>query len=503
MLPTRIYAARGGGGAATFLPRTRGFVAFVASQVTKPDASALKTTLSHSHSETLAKVVPWFLEQMPATYFRIFGSGTQRRHLRAIAALLDTELNVSELALTSHAAEGGVDGRGPGSELHTFLSRGGDAATSVASLAEQLARLPAGDELRRVLVFHSADGALRLNIFETGTVADALYTGEDEKQKQALATIKSYAKRVQSGEFVGDLGHVPPMNALSLPGVERFLRRCPASWVCQHDPRLLYRQVMLCQPVSGTEDVAISLEGLHDSGSTRGPETLITIALGNAKPRRSLQGALGVLSMHHLEVERVLVDAIAELPTSAPGLPSSGLTLIRAVVRPLTASASTAPEVDWAQLQADLRRYKWLDDSALTLAAAHPGLGLARAEAAFALGLLSLSFVDHPLLSRGRVLQLLSQPNFRAHVVATADALLNRFDPAGPTPDAEFEAAIDTAEKAASVALGSEESRVLAHALSRCVRTHSLSPSHPSNTPSVSPSLPPSNTLSLSFTPSL
>ena len=37
--------------------------------------------------------------------------------------------------------------------------------------------------------------------------------------------------------------------------------------------------------------------------------------------------------------------------------------------------------MDWASLTSDLRRFKWVDDSTLALAAAQPKLGLLRAEA--------------------------------------------------------------------------------------------------------------------------
>ena len=37
--------------------------------------------------------------------------------------------------------------------------------------------------------------------------------------------------------------------------------------------------------------------------------------------------------------------------------------------------------MDWESLTSDLRRFKWVDDSTLALAAAQPKLGLLRAEA--------------------------------------------------------------------------------------------------------------------------
>lgn len=181
----------------------------VSAVVTPPDTARLVASLEASHAKSIESLVPWFATQMPPTYFRVFGEDTQRRHLRAIAALFDEELRVrasapsvaaadqqralpalvlenaaclcipparsqppplppcqvDQLTLTSHSA--GVGGEllsgpdselhsGPDSELHTFLSQG--VETSAAKLAERVASLPGDAELRRVLVFRSEDG---------------------------------------------------------------------------------------------------------------------------------------------------------------------------------------------------------------------------------------------------------------------------------------------------------------------------------------------------------
>ena len=96
-----------------------------------------------------------------------------------------------------------------------------------------------------------------------------------------------------------------------------------------------------------------------------------------------------VPSPFHGPPAQVLVDAIADPPSSKPGLPSAGVTLLRAIVRPGNPDASgpvsenastgfdqrTADGVNWPLLKKDLCRFKWLGDKTLSLAAAHPALG--------------------------------------------------------------------------------------------------------------------------------
>jgi len=68
--------------------------AATATRPTARDTARLVTALENSHNKSVSQVVPWFVREMPPTYFRIFGEETQRRHLRAIAALFDEELRV-------------------------------------------------------------------------------------------------------------------------------------------------------------------------------------------------------------------------------------------------------------------------------------------------------------------------------------------------------------------------------------------------------------------------
>jgi len=138
----------------------------------RPDVSELTAILEQQQKAAAKQIVPWFVEQMPDSYFRQVSAEAQRSHLRAITAFSAQGFSVPELALT----DGG---------MHTFLNNKTAAVTEgqgTSRLEEQLKSLPADASLNRVLLYQSADGELSLNMFETGGT-ELLFTGEGEEQQ--------------------------------------------------------------------------------------------------------------------------------------------------------------------------------------------------------------------------------------------------------------------------------------------------------------------------------
>jgi len=431
-----------------------------AADAARPSVVAMTETLAQQQREAAARAVPWFVKQMPDTYFRQVGAQAQASHLRAIAAILqDSQLQVPELSL--------VEDRWHGAE-HTFFARptadplDGKVMTR---LEQQLASLPDDVGLRRVLVYTSKDQALSLNVFETISEGseEALFTGADAEEEAMRERLRAYARQLSAGEFIDQPHHPPPSTLLSEAEIDRMLGRCSRGYVAAALPRLLYRQLLLYQQVAGGEDAAALFE--HDLNGAA-DETLVTLAIGNSRPRAALQHTLALLGMHGLQVGRAFVDQVADpQPEGAAGLPSRGVSLLRAVVRPDTRAC------DWAQLEADLCRFKWLDDSTMRLAAAQPRLGLARAEVVSGLADLSLSLLDHPLLSRNHVRALLAKPDMAEHAAALGDLFLERFDPsAAPLPPSGFDAACAAWERGVETASLDEETKELMRTMLRGLR---------------------------------
>ena len=186
--------------------------------------------------------------------------------------------------------------------------------------------------------------------------------------------LRAYSAELSAGKYIDQPNHPPPSSLFSDAELDVHLSKCTERYIAAIGdvPRLLYQQLLLYQSVAGTEDAAVSVEHAYED-----PEhTLLTVAIANSRNRPALQQTLSLLNMHGLEVLRAQVDSVLDpMPEGRPGLPSKGVTLLRTLVRKGEA------EPDWGRLTSDLRRFKWVDDTTLALAAAQPKLGLLRAEA--------------------------------------------------------------------------------------------------------------------------
>ena len=83
---------------------------------------------------------------------------------------------------------------------------------------------------------------------------------------------------------------------------------------------------------------------------------------------------------------------------------------------------------------------------------------------------MSLTLLDHPLLTRNHVRSLLRKENFQPHVAALGNLFLQRFDPAAPLSAGPFEAACDAWEKGVEVSVQAEENRQLMRTMMRALR---------------------------------
>ena len=150
--------------------------------------------------------------------------------------------------------------------------------------------------------------------------------------------------------------------------------------------------------------------------------------------------------------------------------------------------------------------YRWVDDPALRMAAQSRGtVTLLQAEVMSALADLSLSVLDHPLLTRTHVHERLSYTDVQPYATGLARALLERFEPSKPTVETDFVAALDGVLKAIELNVTDEESRQLLRAMAsavRCtIRTNAFIESRWALTLRIDPTffgavLPPSPTLS-------
>ena len=111
--------------------------------------------LTQQQASTIQSVVPWFLNQMPDSYFRQVPEAFRIDHIKAIAAVKDANMDLY-LNLKSQNHDGRV--------IYTFIRPGTEPGT-LLSMVEEL-----GEDLllTRMHVFSTADETMSLNMFVFG-----------------------------------------------------------------------------------------------------------------------------------------------------------------------------------------------------------------------------------------------------------------------------------------------------------------------------------------------
>ena len=110
--------------------------------------------LTTAQTATIATTVPWFLKNMPASYFRQTSYNTRLEHVKAIAALKDTEMELS-LDIKSKLPNGG--------RVLTYIR----PENKTGLLLALLKGLPVyeGKILSRVQLYTTEDNSMCLNMF--------------------------------------------------------------------------------------------------------------------------------------------------------------------------------------------------------------------------------------------------------------------------------------------------------------------------------------------------
>jgi len=453
--------------------------------------------LAADHQAACEQVVPWFFTNMPDAYFLQVPDESQRQHLRAIVAMqVSQTLTVPEIMLSSESDLGyGVQ--------YTFIHSG--ATERVAP--RQLESLPDGT-LTRVLLTTTRDGRLSLNSFDVApnsrwrsasaarrleqasngvqAVGDGLKrfvvgAGASPAEQEALARHTEYNERLEAGDLTAHAGTPmkgsrPPASFTERPTIlhlplDEFLRRCSSTYVTHQLPRLLVKQHYLYEAVRGQDNVEIEVEtsemGSRDWAAVAEGCTLLTFALPGIQPRPALLRVFRLLDLHGMQLHLAQVDTVDD-PEG-----DGAVTLLRTVVSPEPSmlGGSRALEARWELLKADACRIKWVDEAVLRLASeGTPALTLTQAEVLLALADLSLSILDHPLLSRVGVHDRLERAEERSLARTLVDLFIARFDPAAPLAEEAFLDGLRSASKQAEASLRDHESLTLLRAMAAAVQ---------------------------------
>lgn len=99
--------------------------------------------------------MPWFIENMPPSYFRTISEKERLQHINAITALVNAQQ--PEVMLKS------VDNK-----IYSYIRTGANYPGLLADVMAQLPKDVEGDQLARVKIFSSLDDTMGLDIFRFG-----------------------------------------------------------------------------------------------------------------------------------------------------------------------------------------------------------------------------------------------------------------------------------------------------------------------------------------------
>ena len=341
------------------------------------------------------QVVPWFLEQMPPTYFQDTDEETRLIHLRAIIAA-----------------------RASGRPIEmTLRSEDGSQWTSMRPLdypgvlAELVAELPTDQPLRAAKIHTAHDGSLVIDTFEFG--------------ESPRCDLSDPEQKIKHQEFLDFVKQEHP--EWSADELTDFLQRCSADYMLTLTPLRLHKHWDMYKKISGTDGTVITLEPELDPTQTR-----ISIAVGNSTRRTMLERLASRLSQSEINIHRAYLDSIDDGDNGT-------ISLIGFVVQG-PEGAIDPDSALWGRVHHDLRRIKWVHQRCLELSRRHEDIDLTHAELHEAL----CDLVHQRLVKLNRYaftaerIRRLAEENIDLSM-AVCDLFLDRFNPEHPLDDALFE----------------------------------------------------------------
>mmetsp|Transcript_37560 Transcript_37560/g.76812 ORF Transcript_37560/g.76812 Transcript_37560/m.76812 type:complete len:1078 (-) Transcript_37560:99-3332(-) len=388
--------------------------------------TAMVHELTQQVSRSIENVVPWFLNTMPAPYFRQVPESFRLDHIKAISAIKDASMDM-HMNLKTHLP----DGR----QVLTFIRPG----TMPGLLLNMIKELPFNQRseeympLSRVQIYSAEDDSMSLNLF--------VYGEESKHQTDVTLTgsqILEYAQQVMDGSLPpqDEYGrpNPKPNNTFERDNLIKHMEKCSESYILRSDPRRFLSQIQLFEKVSGSDNISVSTEYSY-LDENNDEHYWIDIALANTLPHYALEQTTKLLFLHSFDVMRAHLDNVSDGDNGT-------ITLLRMLVTPVNGAKGN--EATFNLLQQELKRCKWLNDSTMELVfETHPWLGVRRGEI-----ITAMAAIMHPIMSKqnaiafskGNILETITKDRYIKHAAAIVDLFLERFNPKGPLSDEELEA---------------------------------------------------------------
>jgi len=389
--------------------------------------TAMIHELTQQQTRSIEKVVPWFLQTMPAPYFRQVPESFRLDHIKAISAIKDANMDM-HMNLKTHLP----DGR----QVLTFIRPG----TMPGLLLNMIKELPYNQRseeympLSRVQIYSAEDDSMSLNLFVYGeeakqlTEADVTMTGSHileyahQLMEETLPPTDEYGRP-----------NPKPKDIFSRERMIDHMEKCSESYIIRSDPRRFLTQMELFESVSGSDNIAVSIEDSFLDGNNE-KHYWIDIALANTLPHFALEQTTQLLFLHGFDVLRAHLDNVTDGDNGT-------VTLLRMLVTP--ANGATGDEATFNLLKQELKRSKWLTPSTMQLVyEKQPWLGVRRGEI-----ITAMCTIMHPIMSKqnaiafskGNILETVTKDRYVNHAAAIADLFLDRFNPKEPLSDRDLE----------------------------------------------------------------
>jgi len=380
--------------------------------------------LTQRQSRTIESVVPWFLENMPPSYFRQVPWETRINQIKAISAIKEANMDL-HMNLRSHLSDGRL--------CLTFIRPG---PTKPGGLLKLVNELPWNHKtkdylpLSRVLVYTANDETLSLNMFNYGNEKSPPF-----KLEAVGSEILKYAERIQKGEFLNAKNHPRPAEYFEREQLLEYMKKCSFTYLSQANPRRFLKQRYMFSEVSGTEGMDVSIEEeLYDyDDKDRKRHFWFDIAVANSLPQVTLENASRILYLDKFDVVRAHLDVVSD---GANG----DVTLLRLCAVPMEGNEPTSHSLDTLAIQ--LKRTKWLDPATMDLVFdRYPWLGIPKGEIITAFVALTHAIMakQHPVVySKANILETVTRKRYIAHIASIAELFLDRFNPKHPLSEEEL-----------------------------------------------------------------
>ena len=289
---------------------------------TQIESSALVRAITERLSSTVEDVIPWFVEQMPASYFRDISTDAREEHLSALIAAKSSDQPVS------------ITLRNADDSIWTFIND----TDRPGLLAELVDRLPPKRLLKSAHIYTAEDSRLIVDVFSFRKSTP--FRMNDPNQEAAFRRLVSAIP-----EFAPHLDEA---------SVRTHCENCRADYVNAVSRKRFFKHLEMYRSVEGTETVTTHVERVNSvSGLSR-----LMMAVANADPTSLFRRTARYLSSRGIDVRRAYLESMGP----ADGTQVSMLSLV--VLDP-EGEMVNADLPETVALRHDLARLPWLDKRVL------------------------------------------------------------------------------------------------------------------------------------------